>query len=71
MPEEIARLMGLQVIDRQLQDLEQTLTTIAGNVEGLREENERNQAELQRLVEEDQLAANESTNGSCDGGWGD
>src|SRR5215813_12577610 len=46
--------MGLQVIDRQLQELEQTLATIAGNVEGLREENERNQAELQRLVEEDQ-----------------
>ena len=54
MPEEIARLMGLQGIDRQLQELEQTLATIAGNVEGLREENERNQVELQRLVEEDQ-----------------
>jgi predicted nucleic acid-binding Zn-ribbon protein len=57
LPEEIARLMGLQVLDRQLLELEQTLATIAGRVEGQREENERNQAELQRLIEEDQQTA--------------
>jgi len=58
LPEEIARLMGLQALDRQLLELEQTLATIAGRVEGQREENERNQAELQRLIEEDQQSAN-------------
>ncbi len=57
MPEQIARLMDLQVLDRQLQELEQTLATIAGKVEHLREENNRNQEELQRLTEEDQQAA--------------
>ena len=49
--------MGLQILDRQLLELEQTLTTIAGKVEHLREENDRNQAELQRLTEEDQQSA--------------
>jgi predicted nucleic acid-binding Zn-ribbon protein len=46
--------MGLQGLDREIQELEQKLATIAGRVEGLREENGRNQAELQRLTEEDQ-----------------
>lgn len=49
--------MDLQVLDRQLQELEQTLATIAGKVETLREQNARNQEELQRLTEEDQQAA--------------
>jgi len=57
LPEQITRLMDLQVHDRQLQELEQSLATIAGKVETLREENNRNQAELQRLTEEDQQAA--------------
>jgi uncharacterized protein len=55
--EEIARLMEVQSIDRRLQELEQSLTTVAGRVEQLRGENETNQAELQRLAEEDQQAA--------------
>jgi len=54
LPEVIARLMGLQGLDREIQELEQKLATIAGRVEGLREENGRNQVELQRLTEEDQ-----------------
>lgn len=57
MPEDISRLMSLQILDRQLLELEQTLATIAGRVETLREENGRNQAELQRLTEEDQQSA--------------
>ncbi len=57
MPEQIVRLMDLQVLDRQLQELEQTLATIAGKVETLREQNASNQEELQRLTEEDQQAA--------------
>jgi len=55
--EQIARLMELQVADRQLQDLEQSLASIAGRVDQLRAENQANQAELQRLTEEDQQAA--------------
>src|SRR5579885_2254944 len=49
--------MDLQVLDRQLQELEQRLGTIAGKVESLREESVRYEAELQRLTEEDQQAA--------------
>jgi predicted nucleic acid-binding Zn-ribbon protein len=52
--EEIARLMGLQVLDRQLQELELSLADVAGRVQQLRAECEKNQAELQRLTEEDQ-----------------
>jgi len=37
--EEINRLMDLQVIDRQLQELEQSLSSIAGRVDQLRDEN--------------------------------
>ena len=57
MREEISRLMDLQVIDRQLQELEQSLTTIAGRVDQLRDENQRNQTELDRLTEQDQEIA--------------
>jgi len=45
--------MDLQVIDRQLQELELALTSIAGRVEEIREETHKNQAELDRLAEED------------------
>ncbi len=49
--------MDLQVIDRQLQEVEASLANIAGRVEQLREETEKNQTELQRLTEEDQQVA--------------
>jgi predicted nucleic acid-binding Zn-ribbon protein len=51
--EEITRLMDLQVIDRQLNELEQSLNSIAGRVDQLREETQRNQAELDRVTEEE------------------
>jgi len=51
--EEITRLMDLQIIDRQLQELEQSLSSIAGRVDQLRVENQNNQAELDRLTEQD------------------
>jgi predicted nucleic acid-binding Zn-ribbon protein len=51
--EEINRLMDLQVIDRQLQELEQSLSSIAGRVDQLRDEIQINQAELDRLSEQD------------------
>ena len=53
MREEINRLMALQVIDRQLKELEQSLTSIAGRVDELRDQNQSNQAELDRLTEQD------------------
>src|SRR5216683_2626712 len=49
--------MDLQVIDRQLQELEQSLSTIAGRVEQLREEMGRNQGEFERLSEQDKEIA--------------
>jgi len=51
--EEITRLMDLQIIDRQLQELEQSLSSIAGRVDQLRVENQNNQAELDRLSDQD------------------
>ena len=53
MREEINRLMDLQVIDRQLQELEQSLSSIAGRVDQLRDENKNYQAEFDRLTEQD------------------
>ncbi len=53
MREEINRLMDLQIIDRQLQGLEQSLNSIAGRVDQLRLENQANQVELDRLTEQD------------------
>jgi len=53
LPEDITRLMDLQVIDRQLNELEQSLNSIAGRVDQLRDENQRNQAEFDRLTEEE------------------
>jgi predicted nucleic acid-binding Zn-ribbon protein len=55
--EEIAQLMALQNIDRQLQELGQSLSSVAGRVEQLRGEIETSEAELERLVEEDKQAA--------------
>jgi predicted nucleic acid-binding Zn-ribbon protein len=51
--EEIIRLMDLQVIDRQLQELELALTSIAGRVDQIRDETHKNQSELDRLSEQD------------------
>ena len=45
--------MDLQIIDRQLQELEQSLSSIAGRVDQLRDENQKNQTELDRLTEHD------------------
>ena len=53
MREEINRLMDLQVIDRQLQELEQSLTSIAGRVDQLRDEIQHHQAEFDLLSEQD------------------
>lgn len=53
MREEITRLMDLQIIDRQLQELGKSLSSIAGRVEQLRQEMGRNQAEFDRLSEQD------------------
>lgn len=48
--------MNLQTIDRQLQELEQALSSVAGRVNQLRDEIETSQAELDRLTQEDQQA---------------
>jgi predicted nucleic acid-binding Zn-ribbon protein len=52
--EEIARLMSLQTIDRELHELEQALSSVAGRVEQLRLEHEQHQTELDRLIAEEQ-----------------
>jgi uncharacterized protein len=52
--DEVARLMDLQVLDRRLQELEETLNTVAGRVEQLRDETQRSETELQKLTEEEQ-----------------
>ena len=57
MREEITRLMSLQAIDRELRDLEQALASVAGRVEQLRVEAEKQQAELDRLTAEEQQSA--------------
>jgi hypothetical protein len=51
--EEINRLMELQTIDRQLKELEESLSSIAGRVVLLREQNENNRQELERLSAQD------------------
>ena len=53
MREEIARLMSLQAIDRELRELEQTLSSVAGGVEQLRADVATLQAEFDRLTDED------------------
>lgn len=57
MREEIARLMSLQAIDRELREMEGTLAHVAERVERLRLEAEQQQAELERLSSEEQEAA--------------
>ena len=52
MREQITRLIDLQIIDRELQELEQSLASIAGRVDQLRDETQSNQAELDRLTEQ-------------------
>lgn len=54
MREEIARLMSLQTIDRELHELEGTLAHVAERIELLRQESEQQQAELDRLKAEEQ-----------------
>ena len=55
--EEIARLMSLQAIDRELRELEQALSSVAGRVEQLRLDAQKQQAELDRLTTEEQQSA--------------
>jgi predicted nucleic acid-binding Zn-ribbon protein len=55
--EEITRLMSLQAIDRELQELELSLSSVAGHVEQLRQEIDIQQAELDHLLAEDQQGA--------------
>jgi uncharacterized protein len=55
--EEIARLMSLQAIDRELRQLEQVLASVAGRVQQLRLEAEQQQAELDLLTTEEQQSA--------------
>jgi predicted nucleic acid-binding Zn-ribbon protein len=49
--------MSLQAIDRELRDLEQTLASVAGRVDQLRQEAEKQQAELDRLTIEEQQSS--------------
>ncbi len=49
--------MSLQAIDRELQELEQSLSSVAGHVEQLRQEIDVQQAELDHLLAEDQQGA--------------
>jgi predicted nucleic acid-binding Zn-ribbon protein len=46
--------MSLQTIDRELRDLEQTLSTVAARVEQLRLDVEKQQAELDRMAADEQ-----------------
>lgn len=57
MLEEITRLISLQAIDRDLHELEESLSNIAGRVEGLRQETEQLQAEFDRFTQEEQQSA--------------
>jgi predicted nucleic acid-binding Zn-ribbon protein len=52
--DEVARLKDLQVLDRRLQELEQSLNEVAGRVEQLREENLKSETELKKLAEQEQ-----------------
>jgi predicted nucleic acid-binding Zn-ribbon protein len=55
--EEIKRLMDLQNLDRKLRELEESLSTIAGRVNQLREHTAKHEAELEKLSGEEQEAA--------------
>ena len=54
MREEIARLMSLQAIDRELRELEGSLSSIAGRIDQLRREVDAHQSELDRLQQEEE-----------------
>ena len=54
MREEIARLMSLQAIDRELRELEQAHSSVSGGVEQLRLDVQKQQAELDRVTAEEQ-----------------
>lgn len=56
MREEIGRLMSLQTIDRQLQELAETLGAVTQGVDRLREETGSARSELERLTQEDKQA---------------
>jgi predicted nucleic acid-binding Zn-ribbon protein len=55
--EEIRRLMGLQMLDRKLKELEQSLTTVALRVNQLRDQTSKQETELEKLSTEEQEAA--------------
>lgn len=57
MPEQIVRLMDLQILDRQLQELEGKLSTVASRVEEIRTETQTSQAELAKLTDDEKQAA--------------
>ncbi len=57
MREVIKPLMEIQTLDRKTRELEESLSTVAGRVNQLREELEKNQAELAKLSAEDQTNA--------------
>jgi predicted nucleic acid-binding Zn-ribbon protein len=54
--EDLSRLMSLQILDRRLKELEDSLATISAKVDQLREETATHQAELEKLSEEDKQA---------------
>ncbi|MGA2409091.1 MAG: C4-type zinc ribbon domain-containing protein [Candidatus Binataceae bacterium] len=56
MREEVTRLMSLQGIDRQLRELKEALSSVAGRVDQLRLETEGYRAELERLRKDEQQA---------------
>ena len=57
MREEIKRLMDLQILDRKLKELEQSLSTIAVKVNQLREQTSKQEADMERLSTEEHEAA--------------
>ena len=57
MREDVTRLMGLQGIDRQLRELQDALSKVAGRVDQLRLETDGHRTELERLQLEGQHAA--------------
>jgi predicted nucleic acid-binding Zn-ribbon protein len=54
--EEIKRLMGLQILDRKLKELEQSLSTVALRVNQLRDQTTKFETELEKLSTEEQEA---------------
>ena len=57
MLEEITRLMSLQAIDRELRELEDSLSTVAARAQQLRQETGEYAAELERLQQDEQQSA--------------